>query len=255
VVEPSLKRQVMSYLKDSYEVGISKCAEVVRMSRSSWYYSSKKDDAELIEALLQLAEKHPTRGFDNYYNRLVKEGYKWSRSKVLRVWSMDFMSDSLSDGRTIRVLNVMDDYNRESLLNKGSISYPSQRVLRELEQIIETYGKPKFIRTDNGPEFRSEEYDHWMKKHEIQPVYTEPGNPMQNGYIERLNRTFREDVLDAYEFDSVGQFNIIAERWQEDYNDNHPHQSLQNKSPREYAQRRHPFWGLAPKRGEVNSII
>ena len=97
---------------------------------------------------------------------------------------MDFMSDSLSDGRTIRVLNVMDDYNRESLLNRGSISYPSKRVLRELELLIDMYGKPRFIRTDNGPEFRSEDYEQWMEENDIQTVYTEPGNPMQNGYVE-----------------------------------------------------------------------
>ena len=283
-----MKKEVVSYLKESYYAGVSKCADVVRISRSSWYYTSKKDDTELIEALLDLAEHHPTRGFDNYYNRLIKEGKRWSRNKALRVyrelglvrrpkrrkklpeslrkpleqqnrcnevWSMDFMNDSLSDGRTLRVLNVMDDYNRESLLNKGSISYPSKRVLRELEQLIEMYGKPNFIRTDNGPEFRSEDYNEWMKEQGIQPVYTEPGNPMQNGYVERLNRTFREDVLDAYEFDTVSQFNIIAENWQKDYNDNHPHQSLGNMSPREFAQRSHFLLGLAPIRSEVNTII
>ena len=70
-----------------------------------------------------------------------------------------------------------------------------------------------------------------------------------------MNRTFREDVLDAYEFDSVSQFNIIAENWQEDYNTNHPHQSLGNMSPREFAQRSHPLLGLAPVRGGVNTII
>ncbi len=288
MVEPSLKKQVIEYLNDSYEVGISKCTSVMRISRSIWYYTSRVDDSELAEALMRLADMHPTRGFDNYYNRLRKEGYKWSRNKVLRVyrslglvrcpkrrkrlpeslrkpldqqsqcnevWSMDFMSDSLSDGRTLRVLNIMDYCNRESLLNKGSISYPSKRVLRELDHLIEIYGKPKYMRTDNGPEFRSVDYQSWMKQNQIQPVYTEPGNPMQNGYIERLNRTFREDVLDAYEFDSVSQFNIIAEKWQEDYNNNHPHKSLENKSPREYAQRSKSHVGQAPHGEELNSII
>ena len=283
MVEPSLKKQVMKYLKESYKVGVSKCAEVVRTSRSSWYYLSRKDDSELINALMHLAEKYPTRGFDNYYNRLCKEGYKWSRNKVLRVyrelelvrrpkrrkklpeslrkpleqqkqcnevWSMDFMSDSLTDGRTLRVLNVMDDYNRESLLNKGSISYPSERVLRELDQLIESYGKPKYIRTDNGPEFRSGDYAEWMSSKGIKAVYTEPGKPMQNGYVERFNRTFREDILVAYLFSSISQFNVLAEKWMEDYNNTHPHKSLGNKSPREYAQRSYPILGLAPKWGD-----
>jgi putative transposase len=149
----------------------------------------------------------------------------------------------------------MDDCNRESLLNKGSISYPSERVLRQLDHLIEIYGKPKYMRSNNGPEFRSVDYQSWMKQNQIQPVYKEPGNPMQNGYIERPNRTFREDVLDAYEFDSVRQFNIIAEKWQEDYNNNHPHQSLENIKPREYAHMSTSHVRLAPHRGELNSII
>ena len=269
----------MSYLKDRYGVSVGKCAGMMRVSRSSWYYTSRRDDSEVIGALQKLAEKYPTRGFDNYYQKLRREGYTWSRNKVLRVyrelglvrrpkkrkrlpeslrkpleqqqqvnevWSMDFMSDALKDGRTIRVLNVMDDYNRESLLNKGSISFPSGRVLRELEILIQINGKPKFIRTDNGPEFRSFEYGEWMEKNGIIPVYTEPGNPMQNGYVERLNRTFREDVLDAYEFSSINQFNIIAENWQEDYNRNHPHQSIGNKSPKEFGLRSQQMMELAP---------
>jgi putative transposase len=269
----------MSYLKGQYGVGVGKCSQVVKMSRSSWYYRSQKNDSELIQALERLSEQYPTRGFDNYYQRLCREGYTWSRNKVLRVyrelglvrrpkrrkklpeslrkpleqqkqvnevWSMDFMSDALSDGRTLRVLNIMDDYNRESLLNRGSISFPSSRVIRELELLIQINGKPKYIRTDNGPEFRSFEYEDWMKENGVTPVYTEPGNPMQNGYIERLNRTFREDVLDAYEFTSINQFNIIAEKWQGDYNRNHPHQSLGNKSPEEFGLRSQQKMELAP---------
>ena len=279
MVKPFLKKQVMSYLKEQYGAGIKKCARLMRISRSTWYYTSRKDDSEVINALQELSRKYPTRGFDNYYQKLRREGYTWSRNKVLRVyrelglvrrpkrrkklpeslrkpleqqsqvnevWSMDFMSDALSDGRTIRVLNVMDDYNRECLLNKGSISFPSTRVLRELDKLIQINGKPKYIRTDNGPEFRSIDYEQWMVKNGITSVYTEPGNPMQNGYIERLNRTFREDVLDAYEFCSISQFNIIAGKWQEDYNSNHPHQSLGNKSPIEFGPRSQHRMELAP---------
>ena len=165
-------------------------------------------------------------------------------------WSMDFMSDSLSDGRTFRVINIIDDCNRECLKNKGSISYPSQSVIRELEQIGEEIGLPKYIRTDNGPEFTSKDYRQWCEKHKITRVYSEPGKPMQNGFVERFNRTFREDILDAYLFSSISQFNVLAEKWMEDYNNTHPHKSLGNKSPREYAQRSYPILGLAPKWGD-----
>ena len=256
------------------------------VSRSSCYYKSKMDDSEVIIALEHLLKSHPNRGFDNYYERMKREGYTWSRNKVLRVyreqglvrrakkrrrfpdslrkplsqaktlnevWSMDFMTDCLSDGRMLRVLNAMDDYNRESLISKGSISFPSARVIRELEIAIEEKGKPKYIRTDNGPEFISKEYKEWCKRNDITPIYSEPGKPMQNGYIERLNRTFREDVLDAYLFTTIQQFNVIAEQWMDDFNQYHPHKALNNKSPIEFADRRQPSFGLykAQKRAVI----
>jgi putative transposase len=166
------------------------------------------------------------------------------------MWSMDFMSDSLEDGRTFRVLNVIDDHNRECLLSQGSISFPSQRVIRHLEELIEYYGKPKYIRTDNGPEFISNDYKLWCRKHKILRVYSEPGKPMQNGYVERFNRTFREDVLDIYMFSSLRQFQVVADKIMEDYNDNHPHESLGGQSPREYGKRSYQTVGLSPLFGE-----
>jgi len=270
VVKPSVKRKVVGYLKKKYKAGVEKCCEVVQMSRASWYYKSKIDDTPVIDKLNEMVKKYPNRGFENYYHRIRREGYKWSWSRILRVyrelglvrrpkkrkrlpdalrkpldqpvrlnevWSMDFMSDCLEDGRTFRVLNIVDDCNRECLSNDGGISYPSMRVIRKLELLKSEYGLPRFIRTDNGPEFLSKEYKDWCKKNEVKPVYAEPGKPMQNGYVERFNRTFREDVLDAYLFSSVAQFNMIAEKWNEDYNCYHPHGSLGNKSPREFAPR------------------
>jgi len=279
VVEPSVKREVINYLKPKYKVGIERLSSLVGWSRSTWYYKSKIDDSEIIEKFKELAEKRPNRGFENYYDRTRREGYKWAWSRMLRVyramglvrrpkkrrklpeelrkplyqppvlyeiWSMDFMSDSFDDGRPFRVLNVIDDHNRECLLCKGSISFPSKRVIRQLNELIEYYGKPKYIRTDNGPEFTSKDYKNWCKDQGIERVYSAPGKPMQNGYVERFNRTFREDVLDAYLFSSISQFDIIANTWSEDYNNDHPHGSLGKKSPREYGNRNHYSVGLTP---------
>ena len=159
----------------------------------------------------------------------------------------DFRSDSLADGRTIRVLNVIDDYNRECLVANGAISYPSSRVIDDLERLKEEVGLPKFIRTDNGPEFTSKDYHTWCEKNKITRVYSQPGKPMQNGYVERFNRTFREDVLDSYLFMSLGQFQLIADTWREDYNNFHSHKSLKNKSPKEYGSRSPKPFGLAQK--------
>ncbi len=262
MVAPSVKKDAVVYLSKKYNSGVNRCCQVLNISRSSIYYESKLNDTEIISKFEELVKSHPNRGFENYYHRIRREGYKWAWSRLLRVyrsmglvrrqkrrhrlpegmrkpleqpkalnevWSMDFMSDSLEDGRTLRVLNIIDDCNRECLCTQGSISYPTLRVLRRLEELKEEVGTPQYIRTDNGPEFISKAYINWCEKNDIQRVYSEPGKPMQNGYIERFNRTFREDVLDAYLFSSFRQLNVLAEKWKEDYNQYHPHKSLNNK--------------------------
>jgi putative transposase len=141
------------------------------------------------------------------------------------------MSDALEDGRKVRTFNVIDDYNRECLRIECGISMPSQRVTRILDELIDTYGKPIHIRTDNGPEFTSHHYVDWCKEKGIVASYIQPGKPYQNGYIERFNRTYREDVLDAYIFNNFTQLRITTEKWIHSYNTQHPHQSLGGLSP------------------------
>jgi putative transposase len=264
VVGPSAKRNVLEYLEDSYDVSRRKACETISLSRSTAYRKPKKDDSEVEGKLKELAQKYPTRGVDWYYSRIRLEGLKWNRKRVLRVyrkmglamrrkfkkrinrpyeeglsqpilpnvcWSMDFMSDALEDGRKVRIFNVIDDYNRACLSNECGISMPSQRVTRILEQIIELRGKPESIRTDNGPEFTSHHFTDWCKEKNIKTKYIQPGKPHQNGYIERFNRTFREDVLDAYIFEKLSQLRIISQKWQDEYNYGHPHQSLGGLTP------------------------
>jgi putative transposase len=270
VVKPSVKKEACKYLRKKYAASIESICAVFRLTRATWYYTSKLNDSEVIKKLKEHVEKHPNRGFDNYYKRIKREGYKWSRNRVLRVyremglvrrpkkrrrlpeglrkplytaqklnevWSMDFMSDSFEDGRTLRVLNIIDDHNRESLAIKGGLSMPSTRVIRILEQLKEEIGLPNYIRTDNGPEFISKEYKTWCKTNGITPVYAFPGTPTENAFIERFNRLFREDVLDAYLFTNKNQFELIAEKWRMDYNNFHPHSSLGDQSPIEYSNR------------------
>ena len=271
------------YLRNKYKASIGNICSVFRTTRNIWYYTSKLDDSEVIAKLQECVGKYPNRGFDNYYKRIRREGYKWSRNRVLRVyrdmglvrrpkkraklpealrkpldtakvlnevWSMDFMSDSFEDGRTLRVLNIIDDHNRESLAVEGSLSIPSARVIRVLSQLEEEIGLPKYIRTDNGPEFISKEYKNWCKLKGVTPVYASPGTPTENAYIERFNRLIREDVLDAYLFRNIKQFEIIAEKWRDDYNNFHPHSSLEDKSPVEFSNRCQPHIGvLKPQYG------
>ena len=235
-----------------------------------WYYQSKKDDTEVINKLNELAESHPTRGFDEYYGRIRQQGFKWNRKRVLRIyrlmklglrrkrkkrlpertkqplvvpqqlnktWSMDFMSDALGDGRRVRMFNVIDDHNREALAIEAGVSFPAQRVVRILSQLEEEIGLPEVIRVDNGPEFIAHHFQNWCKSKSITIQYTQPGRPMQNGFIERFNRFFREDILDAYWFEDLQQLQILADKWKADYNYNHPHKSLGRLAPCQFAPR------------------
>jgi len=145
------------------------------------------------------------------------------------------MSDSLSNGRTFRTLNVIDDYNQEALWIEVDISLPAERVVRVLEQVLDSRGKPTQIRMDNGPELISKLLESWAKEQHIELLHIQPGKPAQNAYIERFNRTFREDVLDAYLFDDLEEVRHISEHWLEDYNAIRPHEALQGVSPRQFA--------------------
>jgi len=251
-------------LNESYEMSIKRACSLVKLARSMWYYETSKDDSELIDKLNELADQLPTRGLDEYVGRLRTQGYPWNRKRIYRVykllrlekrrkrkrrlptrnpiplaspkspnhcWSMDFMSDALENGRRIRVLNIIDDFNREALWVDAQYSYPSEFVIRALQNLEVERGLPKVIRVDNGPEFISHKLKDYCINKGIKLDHIQPGKPTQNAYVERFNRHYREDVLDAYLFHSLQQINIINDRWKDDYNDNHPHRSLGYKSP------------------------
>jgi len=153
-----------------------------------------------------------------------------------QTWSLDFMSDALSNGRAFRTLNVIDDYNREALWIEVDTSLPAERVVRVLEQLLLWRDKPTHIRMDNGPELISQRLERWAQAKDIDLLHIQPGKPAQNAYIERFNRTYREDILDAYLFDDLEEVRTITERWLEDYNTIRPHEALQGLPPRQFAQ-------------------
>ncbi|TCL63218.1 integrase-like protein [Rhizobium sp. BK251] len=129
------------------------------------------------------------------------------------VWSMDFMADRLADARQFRLLNVLDDFNREGLGIEVDFLLPAERVVRSLNQIIEWRGKPLAIRVDNGPEYVSSTLTGWAETQGIALNYIQPGKPKQNAYIERYNRTVRHEWLDLYIFDSITEVQDIATEW------------------------------------------
>ncbi len=150
------------------------------------------------------------------------------------VWSADFMADALWSGRRFRTFNVIDDYNREVLRIEIDTSLPAKRIVRALDELVELRGKPAALRLDNGPELVSDVLEQWARRHGIERLFIQPGRPMQNGLIERFNRTYREEVLDCYVFETVAEVRRMTAEWIKRYNENRPHEALGDRSPRQY---------------------
>ena len=146
-------------------------------------------------------------------------------------WSMDFMADQLADGRSIRTLNVLDDFNREGLCIEVDFSLPAERVVRSLNQIIEWRGQPQTIRVDNGPEYVSGKLMEWAEKRNVRLEYIQPGKPQQNAYIERYNRTVRGEWLGQYIFESIEEAQDQATQWLWTYNNERPNMGNGGMTP------------------------
>ena len=214
-----------------------------------------------------LAEKKPKEGQDKFYDRIRNEGIKWNYKRIRRVykmlgmnkrirkrkritgrikiplvvpasendtWSMDFMHDVLMNGRKFRTLNIIDDFNREALAVDSYYSIGSKRVVTVLDRIIRERGAPRMIRVDNGPEFISSILSDWCYEKGILLHFIQPGKPNQNSYIERFNRSYRQDVLDAHLFENMEQVRCYTDEFIEDYNLHRPHESLNGLSPINY---------------------
>ena len=154
-------------------------------------------------------------------------------SMINHCWSMDFMHDSLADGRSYRLFNVIDDFNREGLCIDVDFSLPALRVIRALDQVIEWRGKPAMIRCDNGPEYVSSALTIWAENRGIKLLYIQPGKPQQNAYVERYNRTVRYDWLGQYLFDTLDEVQEFATRWLWHYNHERPNMGLGGITPKQ----------------------
>lgn len=146
---------------------------------------------------------------------------------------MDFMHDQLEDGRSYRLFNVIDDFNREGLAIEADFSLPSERVIRVLEQVMEWRGKPKAIRCDNGPEYVSHHLQAWAEKNRIRLDYIQPDKPQQNAYAERYNHTVRYDWLGQHLFESIEEVRDYATKWLWTYNNERPNMGIGGITPRQ----------------------
>lgn len=214
--------------------------------------------------LADLAERYPRYGFRKLFVKVRERGHRWNHKRVHRVyclmklnlrrkgrkrlpsrspeplavprqinhcWSMDFMHDALRCGRKFRTFNVVDDFNREALAIEIDLNLPAARVTRTLDRIIAWRGKPTKVRVDNGPEFVSLALADWAEEHSVELEFIQPGKPTQNSYVERFNRTYREEVLDFYIFRTLTEVREITDKWLVEYNEERPHESLGDLAP------------------------
>ena len=246
---------------------IAHACNTFQVSQTCYRYQAKasEENAIIADWLVRLTTAYRDWGFGLCFLHLrnVKH-FKWNHKRVYRIyrelelnlrikprkrivrevpeplavpeainqtWSMDFMHDQLADGRSFRILNVLDDFNRQGLAMEVDISLPATRMIRSLEQIIEWRGKPVSIRCDNGPEYISGALQAWAEKRGIALLYIQPGNPQKNAYIERCNRTVRYAWLASNLFHDVDHVQEIATRWLWTYNNERPSMALGGITP------------------------
>ena len=151
-------------------------------------------------------------------------------------WNVDFMTDNLDNDQRFRTLNIIDDFNREAVHIEVGQSLSAPRVIRVLEFAVEQYGYPKRLRTDNEQEFISQALADWVVDKGVQMKFIRPDTPNVNAYIERFNRTVRDDVLDFYRFNSLDEAQDIVTQWCWIYNRERSHTALKGMTPRAYRQ-------------------
>jgi putative transposase len=271
VVTPAALRSVVTHLKDGFQLSERLACTIVGLCRSSFRYQAKpNNDAEIRSRLRELAEQRRKFGSPRLHTLLLREGrvinhkrterlYKEAglslrlkkrkkRISHLRVvmdrperinqhWSMDFVSDSLYNGRRFRVLTVVVDLSRECPVLEVDHSLTGKRVTRALDRIALTRGLPEVITVDNGPEFISKALDLWAFENNVKLRFIQPGKPTQNAYIESFNGKFREECLTDNVFVSLNSAQKIIEIWRNDYNSERPHSSLNKLTPKEFATR------------------
>jgi putative transposase len=267
VVRPSRRKEMAKTAVEQRGLSVRLACRAFSISETCYRYQAKlsDDNALIADWLLRLTTTNRTWGFGLcfLYLRNVKE-FPYNHKRVYRIyrelelnlrikprrrlnrevpdplavprqknvtWSMDFMHDSLADGHSFRTFNVIDDYNREGLGIEVDFSLPAARVTRALDQIIEWRGKPNGIRCDNGPEYISVHLAEWAEEKQIKLHFIQPGNPQQNAYVERFNRTVRHEWLNQHLFSSIPQAQKTATEWLWQYNNQRPNMALGGITP------------------------
>jgi len=267
-VKPAEKRRAADYVVAEHDLSTARSCGLMGIERSSYYYRAEpRDDEPLRQALKEAAAEHRRWGYRFLMTVLRREGFTDNHKRVYRIyreeglqvtqrkrkrtakwrgekpnapdrinarWSMDFVHDATSDGRKLRLLNILDDCTRRCLRIEVDTSVSGERVTRTLDQLMELYGTPRSLLTDNGPEFTGKALDAWAYRNKVRLQFIEPGKPSQNGYVESFNGTLRNECLNENWFGSITEARMIIEDWRRKYNEVRPHSSLGYLTPEEF---------------------
>ena len=263
------QRTAVRAIQAKFRLSERRACGLVGLGRSTCRYQTRRAEwPALRERLHALAAERRRFGYRRLYILLRREGYRVNLKRVYRLyrdeglavrrrrrrrrvargaplagptrinerWSLDFLLDTLEDGRRVRLLAVVDDFTRTCLAIEVDTSIGGRRVVDVLQRLVETRGKPAVLITDNGPEFAGRALDAWAYAQGIRLHFIEPGKPNQNAYVESFNGRFRDECLNEHWFLSLAQTRQIVEAWRLDYNAVRPHSSLGNVSPTEFEQ-------------------
>jgi putative transposase len=269
MVTPAAHREAAAYLQTTYEMSQRRACRVLSTDRTSVrYQSTRPDDGALRERLKALAQERRRFGYRRLHVLLRREGQVVNRKRVQRIyreerltvrrrggrkraigtrrpmeiplaanqrWSLDFVSDQMTDGRRFRILTVIDNCTRECLALVADTSLSGGRVARELDAVIRQRGRPDTIVSDNGTEYTSNAILGWADDAGVGWHYIAPGKPQQNGYNESFNGRLRDELLNETLFRSLPHARSVLEDWRRDYNEERPHSKLGWMTPRDYA--------------------
>jgi putative transposase len=269
MVTPAVRREAVAHAMNTHGVSERRACGIFGTDRSSARYRRRRPgDAVLRERLRALAAERRRFGYRRLHILIRREGFVVNRKKTQRLyreeglsvrrragrkralgsrvrrecvtlpnqrWSLDFVHDQFADGRRFRILNVVDEATRECLAAIADTSISGKRVIRELDELIATRGRPRMILTDNGTEFTSNAALGWAVTEKIEWHYIQPGKPTQNGFVESFNGRMRDELLNETLFFSLSHAKVAISRWIADFNHSRPHSALGNMTPAAYA--------------------
>ena len=285
MVSPARRREAAEHMEQQFDVSQRRACRVISQPRSTQRYHAKrrKDEVELVKQMHDIVRRQPRYGYRRIHVMLCREGWSVNHKRVLRlcrqeglkvpqkqrkrrrlghsrngiiryrpqhkdhVWAWDFIFDSDERGRSLKWFSLIDEYTRECLALEVERTMTANDVINVLSQVFLIRGVPKYIRSDNGPEFIAHAIRTYLSKVNVGTLYINPGSPWENGYAESYFSRMRDEFLNAELFSDLREAKALASYWKYNYNNRRPHSSLAYRTPAEFAAAVAAHGGSAPK--------